>query len=314
MADVYKLKQLGLSLLFLWCILTPSQAQLLWKISGNNCKESYVFGTHHLIPSNQAQSVKGLEEAFNKSTLIVGELSIEELLDPTAITYMSQAMVAPSDSLLSSLLAEEDLQIIRDLDEAYPNEQMPLLPIMDYFTPTAISTIISNNLTQSVMRKLFPDETSEAGIDLIFQEKAREDKKQIRGLESLQFQADLLYKSGSILESAKELRETLSCLQRHLDFALAEIELLTQNYLEQDLAGMYEQAMSSDTRCSVMQVKEEDWTRLVDRRNLSWIPLIESFIADTPTFIAVGALHLPGKQGLIELLRQKGYTVEPASL
>lgn len=45
-------------------------------------------------------------------------------------------------------------------------------------------------------------------------------------------------------------------------------------------------------------------------RNLKWMDHIPQLISEKPSFIAVGVRHLPGKDGLIDLLRRKGYTVE----
>ncbi|HJD92880.1 TraB/GumN family protein, partial [Bacteroides coprosuis] len=55
----------------------------------------------------------------------------------------------------------------------------------------------------------------------------------------------------------------------------------------------------------------KDWKKMVDNRNQSWIPLLEQFLSSQTCFIAVGALHLPGSNGVIHLLKEKGYTVEP---
>jgi uncharacterized protein YbaP (TraB family) len=51
--------------------------------------------------------------------------------------------------------------------------------------------------------------------------------------------------------------------------------------------------------------------KFLNERNMNWLPIIISQISDKSSFIAVGALHLPGKKGIIELLREKGYTVKP---
>jgi uncharacterized protein YbaP (TraB family) len=49
---------------------------------------------------------------------------------------------------------------------------------------------------------------------------------------------------------------------------------------------------------------------LLDNRNQNWIPKIEKVAKEKPTLFAVGAAHLPGENGVIALLRKKGYTVE----
>jgi uncharacterized protein YbaP (TraB family) len=54
--------------------------------------------------------------------------------------------------------------------------------------------------------------------------------------------------------------------------------------------------------------------RFIDDRNVRWVPMIEVFIQDKKTFIAVGAGHLGGTNGLIRLMQQKGYVITPVKL
>ena len=78
---------------------------------------------------------------------------------------------------------------------------------------------------------------------------------------------------------------------------------MTLYYNAEDLEGLQ--------KITAAQGLEADFQEnLVDQRNRNWIPLIEKITAEAPTFIGVGALHLPGEQGVINLLRKQGYTVE----
>jgi hypothetical protein len=104
---------------------------------------------------------------------------------------------------------------------------------------------------------------------------------------SLEDQADML------LESLQNLHAT-----RH------SLDDMVKQYKAQNLDSLY-----------ALFEKEENMDEfqgsLLDNRNKKWIPLIENFIAQQPCFIAVGAGHLGGKNGVINLLRERGYTLTP---
>ena len=316
MVDVFKIQIKIFSVLIALVILSTSSAnaQLLWKISGNECKESYLFGTHHFIPSEKAQEIRGLDEAFNKCSLVVGEISMDELSDPIKAAYMSQAMLAPQDSLLNTVLTAKAIEQILQLNKEYPNPQVPLDAILNYLTPTGVTLMLTANITMNVMKKIFPEDSSPIGIDFIFQQKAKENNKTVKGLETIAFQTDLLYKSSSISKSADELNKNIDCITKHIAIQLKEVETLTLNYLNQNLQKMVEQAHSTDNPCTLMQMQAEDWDKMVNNRNQNWIPILKELMQRESTFIAVGALHLPGEKGIIELLQKEGYLVEPITL
>jgi uncharacterized protein YbaP (TraB family) len=80
-------------------------------------------------------------------------------------------------------------------------------------------------------------------------------------------------------------------------------DMLT-TYLKEDLQAI-EQSFSKEPGF------EQQRPFLLDNRNKHWINILKDVLPATPVFIAVGAGHLPGKMGLIELLRREGYTVRP---
>ena len=76
-------------------------------------------------------------------------------------------------------------------------------------------------------------------------------------------------------------------------------------YEEEDIEGMLEIMDESENKIS------SDFNDiLLNDRNANWIPVIEKVSKEIPTFYAVGARHLAGDNGVIKLLRKKGYTVE----
>ncbi len=79
---------------------------------------------------------------------------------------------------------------------------------------------------------------------------------------------------------------------------------LNQAYLSQDLEALYLLSLKENAPPEFMEA-------LIDRRNKAWIPTIVSSISDAPTLIVCGALHLPGENGILNLLRERGFEVNP---
>ena len=90
--------------------------------------------------------------------------------------------------------------------------------------------------------------------------------------------------------------------------AIAELKKLMDIYKTQDVEKLFDATTKQETD------EKEFHARLLDERNLSWIPKLEVAFKEKPTFVAVGAGHLGGKKGVLSLLRKKGYQVNPVKL
>ena len=88
---------------------------------------------------------------------------------------------------------------------------------------------------------------------------------------------------------------------------LKRLDTMVRAYKTQDLSALTK-SFEEDEEDSVLVEK------LVTKRNNNWIPKLQTLIAKNSCFIAVGAGHLGGKNGLIQLLQNKGYTVTPISI
>ena len=85
-----------------------------------------------------------------------------------------------------------------------------------------------------------------------------------------------------------------------------EFNDLVQAYKNQDLMAL-NKAIEAEQDTSIKE-------NLLVKRNKNWIPKIEQLIQQKTCFIAVGAGHLAGENGILELLRKQGFTVEPISI
>lgn len=118
-------------------------------------------------------------------------------------------------------------------------------------------------------------------------------------LETLDFQFQI-FESISIEEQIEMMFE-----EKNKNINPVEIynKMLTF-YKEQNLDSLLKMTLEDD-----LMKKLED--KALTGRNKDWIPKIEKIVNDKPAFIAVGAAHLPGETGVINLLREQGYTVNP---
>jgi uncharacterized protein YbaP (TraB family) len=123
--------------------------------------------------------------------------------------------------------------------------------------------------------------------------------KEITGLETAQDQLSIFEKIN-MDSTAKQLMTIVDSW----DSMKVQYEDMVQSYKKQDLAALYQAVVSAP------DFKDNLNTLLFDR-NAKWVPEIEKLARKQATFIAVGAGHLWGDKGLIHLLRQEGYTLEP---
>ena len=285
--------------LVLVLVATATQAQLLWKVTGNGLgRPSYIFGTHHMAPATMIDQIKGMNEAIAGCDIVVGEVEKDSLMSPEVQARMALAMIAPQDSALDQVLTPADYTIVEKVFNKYFATMGVKLNQMNSLKPSAISTQMQ--AMQAI--KYFPNFDTNSLIDVMVQNRANEAGRPSVGLESVDEQINLLF-NGSIANQAKSLVET--CKQD--EFFQVQSAALADAYLAQDLdklfAVMTDATMGGDS--------EEEMDVLIYSRNRSWAEKLKVIMPERACLVCVGAGHLPGEQGLLQLLRDAGYTVEP---
>ncbi len=132
-----------------------------------------------------------------------------------------------------------------------------------------------------------------------FNKMAKKQKMKVLGLESIQYQMDLVNKI-SIKDQIK-----MNYIDGIGTNPLEEYNALFKAYSEQDLEKMFK--LTQEELGDVDNFSDN----FLNKRNQNWIPKIEEIAKENSSFIAVGAAHLMGDKGVINLLREKGYTVTP---
>ncbi|HEY9551720.1 MAG TPA: TraB/GumN family protein [Prevotella sp.] len=293
------------TLLLLCTMVWGAQAQLLYKISGNGlAKPSYIIGTYHLANVNFVHSIPGLKKALKKTTQVYGELNMDDMKTPENMRKMQQATLLPQGQKLSALLTDDQLKRLNAylLTAIGTNMSNPAVGRqIDAMLPAALSTQLVMLLYTN---KFKGDFDPQHPFDTYFQTQARANHKYVGGLETLDFQMNLLYKSSPLERQI----EMLMCLIDNVEFSERVAERITKAFYAQDLVEL-EKAVNEKLHNSCDSSPEEE-DRMIYNRNADWIKKMPALMAQKPTFFAVGVAHLPGDRGVLQLLRNAGYTVK----
>ena len=276
-----------------------SQAQLLWKVSGNGLgRPSYIMGTYHFAPASMIDNIPGMEQAFEGCDVVVGEIDKEEMMSQNVQMKMGMAMMAPPDSTLDKMFSPEDYAIVEKVFDKYFGAMGVKLSQMNMLKPSAIS--VQMQAMQAV--KYFPNFDQNNLIDMAVQTRANEMGRPSIGLETIEEQTNLLFNTP-LDEQAAGLLD--ACKKDDLFMVMSSA--LVEAYMAQDLEKI--QSIMTDPELGGDDAEAMD--ALIYDRNRSWVVKLVKMMPERTCLVCVGAGHLPGEQGLLQLLRDRGYTVEP---
>ena len=260
---------------------------LLWEVTGNGLKQpSYLFGTIHAIcPENF-----DLTDAVQNKLAKTERLSLEVDMDaPNFLVELQQAAVLPKGSTLRGFFSEADYKLLSD----YFKKTLEIdLQQLDRMKPFMLHSMLLSQLT----------ECQAVSYEQSLMELAQKQGKEVIGLESVSEQLSAIDEMPASIQTAM-----LTKMVGNMDEARQTYKNMVQLYLQQDLEGL-DELSRKEYNAEEYQMYEQAF--LVNR-NKRWIPVMEREARIQPTFFAVGAGHLPGENGLLELLRKKGYTVLP---
>ena len=253
-----------LTLLALSLLCLTSNAQLVWKISGNGIKKpSYILGTHHGCPFTYCDSIPGLMKAFDKVDNIIGEINMIEFaeMSPERMQKMQAMMMMPADTSLLSLFSTEEAAKVNEWLGKKMGASLEMLSVMK---PMTIMVTVQNK----EMMEVIPEIATMTTIDKYMQTLGQRKGKTIGELETADYQMELLY--GNSIE-------------------------------EQDtLWKVFQEQMTG-----------YEYDAIVKVRNLNWEKQMKEILPKQTTLFVVGAGHLPGEYGMINLLQEAGYKVKP---
>ncbi|UYZ62818.1 TraB/GumN family protein [Hymenobacter weizhouensis] len=258
---------------------------LLWEVSGKNLSQpSYIYGTIHLICPQDLQITEPTKRAFTSAQQVVMELDMDS---PTLAQEMQAGMLMGGGQTLEKLLPPADYARVGEYLQAkagLPVAQVGMLK------PFIVSSILYPALLGC----------KPASYETTFVEMAKAQQKEVTGLETVQEQLGFFEKIPYPAQSKMLADMVLKEAQAQQEFQ----QMLTL-YKAQNVEGLRD--MTSKSSFGFREYE----SLLLDERNQQWIARIEKQAAAKPTFFAVGAAHLGGPKGVLNLLRQQGYQVRP---
>jgi uncharacterized protein YbaP (TraB family) len=256
---------------------------LLWQISGNGLtKPSYLFGTIHLICKDDYLWTDKMKEALDKSQKVCFEMNLH---DPAVMMQVATAMIDTSGKSLKDYYTPEQYRMVVD----YFMDTIGMsLAMFQKLKPVGLQTFLSTRESGCANPQSYEENIMDAALI---------DKKEILGLESPQEQMAVL-ESIPVDTVVKQLLDDIQDKNKDK----SEYNKMIAAYKSQDLPVLYNLILSSKDLSDNMDAFLKD-------RNNKWIPRMQDKMKKSSVFFAVGAGHLYGPDGVINLLRKAGYTV-----
>ena len=261
----------------------------LWQISKNG-NELYLGGTIHLLKKEDYPLPVEFSEAFKKSDMLVFETNIELVQTPEFGEKMSRMMTYPSGKSL-----ENDLSVktFNKLKKYLAERNIPVDSFLHYKPPMVVIVITILELKKMGMIDI--------GVDEYFHQQAKQAGKTIDYFETADEQLEFL----STMGQGNENEMILSTIND-----MSKIESMMTVIKSAWLTGD-ENKMADVTLSDMMRDYPDFYQTLLVKRNNNWMPHIERMLTTRKIeMVLVGALHLVGKDGLLQQLRNKGYTIK----
>ncbi len=268
---------------------------LLWKITGNDLeKVSYLYGTIHMIAKDDFFVTENTEKAIAETDRMTFEINMEDMNNMGMMMSMMMNAFMKDGGSLKKLLTEEEYALVK---VKFDDLGLPIA-LFDKVKPMFTSMMTSMDMSGGN-----PMEGQEGVVsyEMEFMEKAKKQKMEMQGLETVEYQMSM-FDSIPYEVQAQMLVESV----QGGDMAAAQTDQMAEMvnlYKTQNLNGLSELISAEEGGMG----DYEDI--LLVNRNKNWIPIMSEQMKTKPTFFAVGAGHLGGKEGVIRLLRNAGYTV-----
>lgn len=261
---------------------------LLWEVTGNDLsKPVYVYGTMHLLCASDAVLSDNLQKIVKNADEIYFEIDMDDISE--LLSGLKEGKMK-NDTSLADLYSSEEYERIKGF---FDHHGMGMeLQMLNKMQPMLISAL--------VYQAILPCQSAD-GIELNIMKLAHQYHKEIKGLETAAFQASVLDKIP-YSSQAKELLYSIDSVQN----TQTETDEMIELYKEQDLDKLLEFSLKTEggTTSDIQDV-------MINNRNKNWVEKFPTITKDKSILIAVGAGHLGGKEGLLNLLKQKGYNIRP---
>jgi uncharacterized protein YbaP (TraB family) len=282
---------LGLAAFFVGAACAEPPQPILWKVTKGN-STVYLLGSMHFLKDVDYPLAPDVEAAYKDAENLVFEISPADLNSPLALALtLKHGMYQDPTHKLQDDLSSSTWQAV----VAYGAKNGLPVVALQKFQPWMMSLTLVALESQKMGMK------PEMGLDMHFMKMATTDHKPTAGLETVDQQLAIFY-SAPIKVQQQMLRQSLDEIA---DF-------------QKEMNNEHDTWRRGDSGAMLAEAKKEFskypdlYQQILTQRNRNWIPQIEKMLADgkNDTLLIVGALHLPGPDGVVHLLEQKGYKVD----
>jgi hypothetical protein len=265
---------------------TLTQKGLLWQIDKSGLTSSYLLGTIHSEDKRVLKLLSTIRPHLKKADSV----SLELLLDIPTILKSGNAMFFKGEESLDQLI---DNALYTKIVKAMRPYQMPPMMVKK-LKPWAVVATLSA-----------PPPKTGIFLDLLLYREAQKLQIPVYGLEKVEEQL-AVFENLSLDDQIALLKETV----KHLDDMPKMFAKLHDLYLERNLTELMQFSIDYMRENSLDQILIDNfYKRIVDDRNQRMVKRMKKRLQEGNAFIAIGALHLPGKQGILKLLEKQGYKV-----
>lgn len=257
---------------------------LLWQVSGNGLKTpTHLFGTFHLMCKEDVAFGENVELAIKEADKVYFEMKLD---DPSILLGGIFMMNMKDGKKISDLYTAEEFAVV----SAFFKERGIPISTFPKMKPMMLESFLYPGLLGC---------ENVSGVEQELMVLVKKEKKEIFGFETLQQQASV-FDSIPYAVQAKGLYNTIDSFKQYKEM----FENMVVLYKNQDLAALQQDLDKSSAMAEYNDI-------LLYDRNKNWVEQLKKLMPTESIFVAVGAGHLPGEQGLISLLRKAGYTVKP---
>jgi uncharacterized protein YbaP (TraB family) len=269
--------------------LTAQEKSFLWKVNADQ-NSLYILGSIHLLNKEAYPLKQSIENAFEQTNKLILEFDLRSANSDRIQQLMLQKGASTDGTVLHQKVSKETYESV----VMRAKELGVDIRLLNSFKPWIVAT----TMAAVKLQKLGFD--AKLGIDRYFADRAIRSNKPIGGLETAEFQLGLL-DQFSAKEQELLLRQSMNEMD-HLERNVAEI---VRAWKSGDVGSLEKHLLAG------MRDYPEIHRKVIDDRNRRWLPEIEGLLAQGENaLIVVGAAHLVGTNGVIQLLESRGYRVE----
>jgi uncharacterized protein len=279
----------SLACLFIGHAIDAQEKTFLWRVSKDN-QSIYLLGSIHYLKRENFPLHKSIIDAFDASKRLVFEIDLNRVSPDVAQRVTLEKAVYRDGQTLEQNVSQETYQLAEQRASNLGIDMRVMAPMKPWFVALTLVAIKFQQIG------LDPN----LGVDHYLAARAKSSGKSTSGLETLEFQIGLLDQMSK-RDQESLLRETVV----ELDLLDANINQIVQAWLKGDVQSLESLLLAG------MKQYPEVHEKIIVERNRRWVPQIEKILAQgSGAMVVVGAAHLVGKDGVIEMLKARGYTLE----